>query len=295
MKKIIYIVCTLAVAYVSAQNIMILSGNINRMIMKPSVITDSVEIDKAQLVVDYRFSKDDPTDTDNSNTGCNIRMLVGDKILMQKDLCLYYDHLIQTKRIPDILLTECRDAAGVRPSNLFSDIIFDLKEHIMTVRCCDYFHDNIVVSYTQPTPEFQWRIYDDEKKISGYKCKKATAQYGGKLWEVWFTVEIPVPFGPWKLNGLPGLILEASDNHFFSFSCIRIEKTDVPIMKLHFKSERPLKSKQDYFRYEKNSFEHPFQTFANGQQAIVATKGADGKTKYLDDSWTIPYNPIELE
>src|SRR5690606_14558792 len=59
--------------------------------------------------------------------------------------------------------------------------------------------------------EFQWNITQETKEVSGYTCIKATAKYRGRTWEVWFTPDIAVSSGPWKLHGLPGLILEAYD------------------------------------------------------------------------------------
>lgn len=57
----------------------------------------------------------------------------------------------------------------------------------------------------------KWIIADSTKQILGYKCNKATTNFRGRQWEVWFTPEIAMPFGPWKLYGLPGLILSAHD------------------------------------------------------------------------------------
>ena len=59
------------------------------------------------------------------------------------------------------------------------------------------------------TPE--WTITDSVKTIIGYECFKATTDFRGRRWIVWFTPEIPISDGPWKLHGLPGLILEAYD------------------------------------------------------------------------------------
>ena len=54
---------------------------------------------------------------------------------------------------------------------------------------------------------------------SGYTCHKATADYLGREWTVWYTPEVPTPAGPWKLWGLPGLIVEASEaDGIYSFS-----------------------------------------------------------------------------
>ncbi|SPY35771.1 GLPGLI family protein [Porphyromonas cangingivalis] len=54
---------------------------------------------------------------------------------------------------------------------------------------------------------------------SGYKCHKATADYLGRVWTVWYTPEIPTSAGPWKLWGLPGLIVEASEaDGMYAFS-----------------------------------------------------------------------------
>jgi len=66
----------------------------------------------------------------------------------------------------------------------------------------------------------KWEIQNEFKKINIYNCQRAKGQFRGRNYIVWFTSDIPISLGPWKLNGLPGLILEASDSknmfHFYA-------------------------------------------------------------------------------
>lgn len=64
-------------------------------------------------------------------------------------------------------------------------------------------------------PRMNWKIEKETKKIGSFQCKKATTKFRGRSYTAWFTIDIAVPFGPWKLNGLPGLILEAYDTDKF--------------------------------------------------------------------------------
>lgn len=74
----------------------------------------------------------------------------------------------------------------------------------------------------------QWDITDLIKTINNYQCQKATTYYKGRSYEVWYAIEYPSIFGPWKLNGLPGLIILAQDkkNEVF-FEAIEIKKIDI--------------------------------------------------------------------
>lgn len=78
--------------------------------------------------------------------------------------------------------------------------------------------------YTEPLETPQWTLMDKDSIIADYPCQQAETFYRGRHWTVWFTPDIPVSDGPWKLHGLPGLILQAEDSeHWFSFACIEIE------------------------------------------------------------------------
>lgn len=81
--------------------------------------------------------------------------------------------------------------------------------------------------YEEYMPDIEWQVdLADRQEIIGYECSSAKALFRGRLWEVWFTTEVPVNSGPWKLSGLPGLILKASDSDgYFEFTAIGIENT----------------------------------------------------------------------
>ncbi|AIL45517.1 GLPGLI family protein [Elizabethkingia anophelis] len=58
----------------------------------------------------------------------------------------------------------------------------------------------------------QWELSNETLLILNFKAQKATTQYGGRKWTAWFCKEIPIPNGPYKFGGLPGLIVKLEDN-----------------------------------------------------------------------------------
>lgn len=65
----------------------------------------------------------------------------------------------------------------------------------------------------------KWQLTQESKKIGRYTCFKAIYQYHSiyvkkpsKPTIVWYTMDIPVRFGPEKYAGLPGLVIRGEDN-----------------------------------------------------------------------------------
>lgn len=85
-----------------------------------------------------------------------------------------------------------------------------------------------------------WLITDSIKTILDYNCQQATCNFRGREWIAWFTSDIPVANGPWKLGGLPGLIMEAYDQGSqYAFNLIGIEKkNNTPILWGEFFSKK---------------------------------------------------------
>ena len=94
----------------------------------------------------------------------------------------------------------------------------------------EQFH--VACRYDEATPSISWVMADSIRTILGHPCRMATADFRGRRWTAWFATDIPVSDGPWKLGGLPGLILEAYDEgQQHVFTAVGLERVkDEPII-----------------------------------------------------------------
>lgn len=82
----------------------------------------------------------------------------------------------------------------------------------------------------QETGDLKWTLLDDTLTITGYLCHKAQTSYGGRTWYAYYTEDIPTTAGPWKLKGLPGLIVKAEDaENIFSFEMFELTQQSIAI------------------------------------------------------------------
>lgn len=102
----------------------------------------------------------------------------------------------------------------------------------------------------------KWVLSNERKQILGYECRKATSNFRGTKWIVWYAMKINISEGPWKLNGLPGLIMEAkSVDGMFEFISRKIHinpTTNLPILfkNLFIEKEKIAISYKDYINIE---------------------------------------------
>ena len=88
--------------------------------------------------------------------------------------------------------------------------------------------------YTEPMSEIEWSIMEDSTKtILGYDCIMAKSNYHGRTWTVWFTTEVPIQDGPWKLQGLPGIILSADGGNDFHIDATEVGSTSHPVPNMY--------------------------------------------------------------
>jgi GLPGLI family protein len=159
-----------------------------------------------------------------------------------------------------------------------------------------------IMGYEEPMGQIEWSLHEDStKNICGYSCNRATASYGGREWTAWYTLDIPVSTGPWKLNGLPGLIMEAADSEgLHTFTAIAFREENVPIvlpdkLNVHFSNrDKVIKRK---LNSEATGMEGIDPSMI---ESITVTKSAAGGSNIIINGITLRqrpngYTPLEKE
>ena len=109
-------------------------------------------------------------------------------------------------------------------------------------------------NYEENRYPVKWIMKEGKDTICGYICHIAEGFYGGRTWVVKYAPEIPTQNGPWKLTGLPGLILEATDTEgIHHFSAITFRNSSVNIAPLN--NNGRISTSREKFIRAKNKFE----------------------------------------
>lgn len=128
-------------------------------------------------------------------------------------------------------------------------------------------------------------IGDSTKNILGYECFHATTDYHGRVWDVWFTPEIPIQDGPWKFRGLPGLILEATTDNGIGFFADGIEHTTKKIKNVYGAEKYEKQDRKEILRARRAMIDNPIGTLAaSGLVDVVksVSNGPNNKSESFD-------------
>jgi len=110
-------------------------------------------------------------------------------------------------------------------------------------------------TYEEDIPKQEWAICEDSiRTILGMECHYATTTFRGRVWKVWFTENIPVSLGPWKLGGLPGLILKATADHdFITLTAVSVKTESInPVTYYNWGNEKYYRMTREQFLKYKN-------------------------------------------
>ena len=115
--------------------------------------------------------------------------------------------------------------------------------------------------------------------ILGYRCQRAFTSYAGREYTAWYTTQIPISEGPYKFNGLPGLIVKIFDSknqHRFTLTSVKKLKYVQPITL----------SKQNYIEITPHEYVNVLRNkmarlFGRVQNGDIPINSDEAKTKSL--------------
>jgi GLPGLI family protein len=246
-------------------------------------IDDFILLDSARYEITYKvvnIEKPDDKETDIQ------------KLLIGRNLSKYFSYLLfQNDSVCTIIEKQGRDMPseprGAENYEVFKNYQTGKQSILERV-------DGTFFRYEEDKLFFNWVIQSDRKMIMTYLCQKVSTEFRGRKYEAWFTTSIPIPEGPYKFGGLPGLILELMDDQqHFVFTCIGI-KTHTPPLPIKNRNWPYTKTTRKKFHEFLESKHRNPTAYYKSRGVTFATK-IDGKIVFNPNNYYLPYNPIELE
>ena len=186
--------------------------------------------------------------------------------------------------------------SGSTPQNALTNFHYQILKEIKSDRL---FYVHQIASdrfyFGQDKNIFNWQIETETKEIKGYKVQKAITNFAGRDYVAWFTPDVPISDGPYKFNGLPGLILEISDvENEWNFEFFGLKKLS-PKQDFKLKFNQLIKTslaelKATNLRYRKDPF-----TYVNNPNITISPEVHQKYIESFAEMLDKENNPIELE
>ena len=166
--------------------------------------------DTAAYMVHYKFSH--LKDTNNRATPYteNMALFLGKNSSVYKSYDKQLQDVLFKKQMKEAMANSPDGRVSISRQNTGSPIQY---YQFPNAQKLDRKESLVINSYLieEALPVIDWKISNDTASFGGMHCQKATAHFKGRDYTAWFCADMPFHAGPWKLNGLPGVILEAYD------------------------------------------------------------------------------------
>lgn len=250
-------------------------------------LPNATEIGITQLVAYYNFTY--PVDNYNDGFAESVDVL---KVQISTNLSKTYSDNLH-KRDRNLSFGE-QNGAKLRFDHFDAEVFNYVSENKITVQrrlplSQLIYNTTEVVEYSE-TQEIEWTQNEGTTIINGYPCLTATAYVAGRMWRVWYTLEIPAKANLWRFTGLPGLVILAKDESGeFKFDCRDINKVEEPILIYDWSTRKMSKTK--WLKTEHEMYANPDNFFNRDGRLIIM----DNDTHQpITETWSVRYNPLEL-
>lgn len=236
--------------------------------------------DKALSRVSYNFIHiQDTTDRDNPHKETML-LLIGKNASVFTSYDKINQGIARRKQIED----QMKNQAGSNNFNIRIESVNNIPTSPL-----DYFYfakENLFITkervvnfylVEEQAPKINWKITKDTASFSGVHCQKATTYFKGRNWIAWYAPDLPFQSGPWKLNGLPGLIITAYDEKKevqFQFAGMETVPVNTQV-----KKEKPV--------------EEPKVSVTSTGAISVSNFGSVADSPYLGDEISLPTDAIK--
>ncbi|KAB1232790.1 GLPGLI family protein [Chryseobacterium viscerum] len=138
--------------------------------------------------------------------------------------------------------------------------------------------------------DIDWKLINEYKTIGRYKVQKATSKKYGRNWIAWFAKDIPFPFGPYKFNKLPGLIVEVyDDNNEYHYTLYKFGKRKYVCTSANMNTDAKFVEKSKIFDYQRKEIADQ-----NQFNEVIEDKEMLNMLRKKSSERAKQYNPIEL-
>ena len=150
--------------------------------------------------------------------------------------------------------------------------------------------------YQTKQPRFAWNYSsDDGINILGYNCNKATTIFAGREYVAWYTLEVPIHYGPFKFWGLSGLIVRIEEkNGMYVWNLLRLSSKSKGIYVYKYDNEQECSEEManrtitrmmsNPLAFEMSNTDIPIYSYKNGKLIPIPMEGKEEA-----------YEPIELQ
>lgn len=155
-----------------------------------------------------------------------------------------------------------------------------------------------------------WKLENETKKMDDIILQKATTNFGGRYWTAWFDTKMPFQEGPYKFNGLSGLIYEVFDSegnfHYQLASNKNLSETfkTTNFLETHY-GKKPIPVSLNQYQKIKLNYYHNIVEVLNefakkggsiaSEQTLNSPEEIEKKRKALQQSIKKYYFPIEKD